>query len=153
MTPFYIYRIASKTPPVWNIHELPFTKLATVEHVAWLESSIVKSYELSLQWFIHQMFSVRFGTWVLVRLLGVAGKCLWALWSLGARPAAGSAGCRKAPHLAKMWMGLWSRRQKFRFQPSKSKRKCDGVGKNVHCGVALHGRWACVGKPLNGWAA
>ena len=66
---------------------------------------------------------MRFGTWVLVRLQDVYGRfgawvlVLGAVWSL---MAGAPVGRRKVP-LSKMLMGLWSRKQKFRFQISKSK--------------------------------
>jgi len=71
---------------------------------------------------------VRFGTWVLAWLQDVYGRFgVWVLVLLegggcGLEPA-GWRPCRvpRSMPLSNMLMGLWSRKQKFRFQISKSK--------------------------------
>ena len=70
--------------------------------------------------------------------------------SLNLRLSAGNGGNFHPSHSGRVaeWVlqPLWQSGSKMHALTSPGA----GVGKNVHCAVALHGRWACVGTPSKG---
>ena len=110
------------------------TKLVTVEPIAWLDSSIVNmtSWAFSDLSARSLVFALEPGCWCGCKMSmgALESGCLCLQGAGYGLEPAGWCPC-KVPQgmpLSKMLMELWSRKQKFRFQISKSSRECDSVG-------------------------